>query len=170
MSLGELWELVMDSEAWHAAIHGVTKSQSWLSDWTELNVEKSLKDNVKWARKKSMLLLLLSHFYVSNSVRPHRRQPPGSSVPGILQAGILEWVAISFSNACMQAKLLQSCLTLCDTMNSSLPGSSPCKSLGKNTAVGCHFLLQNKSIHTVLFNVYIYISLHYRWKLWAKLI
>ena len=34
--------------------------------------------------------------------------PAGSSVPGILQARILEWVAISFSNACMHAKLLQS--------------------------------------------------------------
>ena len=38
--------------------------------------------------------------------------PPGSPVPGILQAKILEWVAISFSNACMHAKSLQLCLTL----------------------------------------------------------
>ena len=37
MSLGELWELVMDRGAWHAVIHGVAKSQTWLSDWTELN-------------------------------------------------------------------------------------------------------------------------------------
>ena len=37
MSLSELWELVMDREAWRAAIHGVSKSWTWLSDWTERN-------------------------------------------------------------------------------------------------------------------------------------
>ena len=37
MSLGELRVLVMDREPWHAAVHGVTKSRTWLSNWTELN-------------------------------------------------------------------------------------------------------------------------------------
>ena len=36
VNLSELWELVLDREAWHAVIHGVTKSRTWLSDWTEL--------------------------------------------------------------------------------------------------------------------------------------
>ena len=71
-----------------------------------------------------LLLLLLSHFsrvWLCNRVDG---SPPGSSVPAVLQARILEWVAISFFNACMHAKLLQLCPTLYNPMNSSPPGSS----------------------------------------------
>ena len=46
MSLGELQELAMDREDWSAVIHGVTKSRTQLSDWTELNWKliKKVKD------------------------------------------------------------------------------------------------------------------------------
>ena len=41
MSLSELRKLVMDRKAWHAAVPGVAKSQTWLRDWTELNLTES---------------------------------------------------------------------------------------------------------------------------------
>ena len=45
MGLGELQELVIDREAWCAAIHGVAKGQTWLSYWTELNWTRSVERN-----------------------------------------------------------------------------------------------------------------------------
>ena len=67
--------------------------------------------------------------FVSNSVQPIGSSPPGSPVPGILQARTLEWVAISFSNAWKwkvksEIEVAQSCPTPSDPMDCSLPGSS----------------------------------------------
>ena len=78
----------------------------------------------------ALLLLLLSRFSPT-LCDPIGGSPPGSAIPGILQARTLEWVAISVSNAWKwkvkvksESEVAQSCLTLRHPMDCSLPGSS----------------------------------------------
>ena len=71
-----------------------------------------------------MTLIMYAAAAVTSVMFDSVQPPPGSPVPGILQARVLEWVAISFFNAFIHAKLLQSCLTLCDPVDSSPPGSA----------------------------------------------
>ena len=51
MGLSRLWELVMDREVWHATVHGVTKSWTWLSDWTESNLDPWV-GMIPWRRER----------------------------------------------------------------------------------------------------------------------
>ena len=105
-----------------------TESISWSTDIISLNINKP-EDRLILL---SVLVLLLSFLAAAAKslqscltlCNPRDGSPSDSSIPGILQARTLDWVAISFSNACMHAKLLQSCLTLCDPMDSSPPGFS----------------------------------------------
>ena len=115
MNLGKLWEMVRDREAWHAAVHGVSKSQTWLAAEQQQQKDYDLKeDDIKdvsnWnVRSKKRISVwhwycpcyFLSLFAAAKSLQscPTLCSPPGSPVPGILQARILEWGAISFSNA-----------------------------------------------------------------------
>ena len=115
MSLSKLPELVLDREAWYVAVHGVAKSQTWLSDWTEL-IRPLLVFPFTLAEFNSEIQEPILTLYFIQALFSEVAQScltlynpvdcslPGSSLHGILQAEILEWIAISFSRGSSQPR------------------------------------------------------------------
>ena len=117
VSLSELRELLMDREAWRAAIHGVAKSRTQLSDWTELNwtdwvlgqgkqesdqlpfpscVQRDREPRLHWWWAAAVSTTVHAQS-CPTLCHPMGCSPSGSSVHRILQARRVEWVAVSSS-------------------------------------------------------------------------
>ena len=135
VSLGKIQELVMDREAWHAVIHGFTKTRTRLSDWTELNW--SLPGSLVYRISLIRILKWVTISAFRGSSQPWDWNCFSCTAGGFFST---EPPGKPNNNLCLVPR---SCQTLCyltdrSPLGFSVHGDSP----GKNTGVGCLALLQ----------------------------
>ena len=95
MSLSKLWEIVKDREAWCAAVHGVAKSWTWLSDWTTAMYKGEICPGILYPTFLFKTMCMCGKLFQTcpSLCNPMACSPAVYSVHGILQARKLEWVA-----------------------------------------------------------------------------
>ena len=124
VSLSELWELVIDREAWYAVIHAVAKSQTWLSNWTELNWQCIWASYYSAHQASTRSLWELSVPIIVWSESHDISKEIKQTALNLRFQSYLE----NSSNNCLclcahMHSVTQSCPTLCHPTDCSLPGS-----------------------------------------------
>ena len=159
MNLGRLRELLMDREAWHAVVHGVAKSQTRLSDWTELNWTDGALDGTQ--EQNLSLLFIWLHWVLVAAHRNLLLQGTGSAVAlreiscsascRILAPWEIEPISpalqsrFSTTGPLEKSLYVLSCSAVCDSVT---PWTGACQVLlsmgfpSKNTRADCHCLFQ----------------------------
>ena len=147
----------MDCSIPGSSIHGIFQARvlgwlaisffrgsSWPKDWTQVSCTAG-RFFTDWATREAQILPMLCYAKSLQSCPtlcdPIDGSPPGSAVPGILQARTLEWVAISFSNAWKRKVKVKSlsCIRLLATpWTATYQATLSMDFPGKSTGVGCH--------------------------------